>query len=798
MTLYSGQITQLLQGVSQQPPHTRAEGQIGAQLNCLSDIVDGLRRRQGSDIVDDISGTSFYFNHDMAYHSYDRGDGSESYMICVDTIGRIRVIDLVDGSLPSVTNPCAAYLTQGTTYKDIKFHTIADTTFILNSSVDVAMDTDESAALGNQYLIYCKRANYGKTYEVIVDGTVRATYSTPATVTISATTQDKSITLSTKDIITELFDQLDTWGGFTTIVQKNDIIYATKSVEATVEVTDGNHGTDLFSIRNNVKEYNELPIAAPQGYKIKISGLGETDWDDFWVEWQTDSGSSTHWYSPGKWQECIAPETLTTIDNTTMPVKLVRESNGDFTCSYVTWGERAAGDNDTNPEPSFIGETIADIGSYQNRLYTLTGENVVMSRAFDQLQFFAESVAQGSDDDPVDSASSDNQVTNLRQAVVFNDDLVIFSNNAQFVHKGSVAVTPSSFAVATSSKFNADPDTRPVVAGRSIIFPDSGIGNISNVWEYKLDTYTGEPICESVTKHLPKYISGYPYKVAADTSTGTLFLHMGEELAVLQTYYNNQERAQLAWHKWQHAGHDDTVHELLAIAVHNSYIYGLFKYGSTSYRLERMPLSTSAPTTNSEYEIFMDSMSSEQMTSGSYTIDDIEYNRRVPQAITDSDAIYVQGNDCDNPGLRILSFVIDSGYVYFNHVSSTGYVISGRPFESSGTLTNPYVKDTAGRPYTQQTTLDTITFNLVNAGYLEMIVDHAAGDTYTQIYNGIVLNHYQYKIGEAALLNVIEEVPVRDLRELVTLRFFTEHHLGFAIASIGWQARMTTRGRRSQ
>ena len=42
-----GVIPSLLQGVSQQIPRERLPGQVGAQLNMVSDLVTGIRRRPG-------------------------------------------------------------------------------------------------------------------------------------------------------------------------------------------------------------------------------------------------------------------------------------------------------------------------------------------------------------------------------------------------------------------------------------------------------------------------------------------------------------------------------------------------------------------------------------------------------------------------------------------------------------------------------------------------------------------------------------------------------------------------------
>jgi hypothetical protein len=156
---------------------------------------------------------------------------------------------------------------------------------------------------------------------------------------------------------------------------------------------------------------------------------------------------------------------------------------------------------------------------------------------------------------------------------------------------------------------------------------------------------------------------------------------------------------------------------------------------------------------------------------------------------------FVQGDGATNPGM-LARGVVDSGYFYTNQPSGAK-IIQGEEFTSSGTITNPYVKDASGRAYTQRSVIDSVTFNLQRSAYLEFIIEHAAGDDYTQVYNGMILNHWQYVIGEAALLDTDILVPVRDLRDLVTIKFSSDNHLGFSIMSMSWQLRMQMKGRRS-
>lgn len=60
MAALDGAIKSLMQGVSQQVPRERLDGQVSTQVNMLSDVVNGMRRRPGARLVsqllmDDVS-----------------------------------------------------------------------------------------------------------------------------------------------------------------------------------------------------------------------------------------------------------------------------------------------------------------------------------------------------------------------------------------------------------------------------------------------------------------------------------------------------------------------------------------------------------------------------------------------------------------------------------------------------------------------------------------------------------------------------------------------------------------------
>lgn len=87
--IYEGTYRSLIQGVSQQTPQERLDGQLGAQVNMLSDPVNGLRRRTGTKLhgrMDVPSGSKFELVQ----------LGGEYYIQCVTPVGRLVITRFSD------------------------------------------------------------------------------------------------------------------------------------------------------------------------------------------------------------------------------------------------------------------------------------------------------------------------------------------------------------------------------------------------------------------------------------------------------------------------------------------------------------------------------------------------------------------------------------------------------------------------------------------------------------------------------------------------------------------------------
>jgi len=169
--LVSYVIPSLVQGISQQPDSQRDPGQGEIQINGVSSITEGLRKRDNSRVLAQVSGSPF---GDAFIHSILR-DQNERYLAVISKTS-VRVFEL-DGTERRVTvSPQAvAYLSNITdARRQIRAVSIADYTYVLNTIKPTAMSPavapPATRPAAHECLIWVKAANYGGSYIVNVNG----------------------------------------------------------------------------------------------------------------------------------------------------------------------------------------------------------------------------------------------------------------------------------------------------------------------------------------------------------------------------------------------------------------------------------------------------------------------------------------------------------------------------------------------------------------------------------------------------------------------------------------------------
>ena len=601
-------IPNLIQGISQQPDAQRDPTQGEIQINAVSSIAEGLRKRDSTRTLAEVSSVGF---GDAYFHAILR-DQQEEY-IAVITKTAIQVFDLNGTALTVATDTGAYnYLSSITSAKQqIRAVTIADYTWITNTLQATAADTitaPKSSRPAHECLVWVKQAAYGNKYTVNVNG-FEASVTTPVAPVVSNGTVVTENRISSEEIAEQLVTGLGTAGltGYT-LTQSGSVIWINGSNPITINATDAKANSTLTALLNEVQAFVELPTIAPQGYQIGILGDAGNNFDNYYVEFEPRSGT----FGEGAWVETVSPGVEYKLDPTTMPHVLIRKADGNFWFGPVngqvvsgipggvpSWGERVSGDYETSPDPSFVGYAINDIFIYKNRLGFLADENVVLSRVRQFFDFFPETVTTVLDTDPIDVVASNNRVSVLRYAVPYQDELILFSSQIQFrFNSAETILTPATAQITVLTQFDVDVNVRPMQAGGGIFFMQSN-GQWSQMREFAVrgagTALTAD--AADLTGYVSSYIPDECFSLTINDTGNSAFIISGKQSATTNLDYRKRiytykwflrntgsgpERVQNSWSFWEFG-----ADEILQVICIRESLYCLMRYGTKVY-LEAM------------------------------------------------------------------------------------------------------------------------------------------------------------------------------------------------------------------
>jgi len=599
--LYSYTIPNLIQGISQQPDAQRDPSQAEIQVNGMSSIAEGLRKRDSSHTLAKVSATPF---GDAFIHTILR-DNTEEYLAVIAKTG-IKVFDLA-GVEKTVAAPGGyGYLSSVTDARQqIRAVTIADYTFILNTTKATAMNPAVAPVTArptaHEALVWVKAANYGQKYSVNVNGT-NVEVTTAVAPVVSNGTNVTENRISSAEIAEQIKTGFSSLTGVT-ITRSGSVLWLQSANPITVAASDARANADITAILGQVQAFTELPTIAPAGYAVEIVGDPGNNFDGYYVEFKPKSGS----FGEGVWAETVSPGVEYKVDETTMPHLLIRLPDGTFwygpadgsTAGGVkvpSWGQRTTGDYITAADPSFIGNAINDVFIYKNRLGFLADENVILSRVREFFEFFPETVTTVLDTDPIDVVASNNRVSVLRYAVPYQDELILFSAQYQFrFNAAETVLTPKTAQITVLTQFDVDVSVRPQQAGGGIVFCQSN-GQWTQMREFSIrgsgTALTAD--AQDITGYVSAYIPGEVFKLTVNDTSNALFAISGKEgykdrIYVYKYFFRNTgqgaERAQSSWSHWQFNGAD----EVLQVICLRESLYCLMRYGDEVF-LEVVPV----------------------------------------------------------------------------------------------------------------------------------------------------------------------------------------------------------------
>jgi hypothetical protein len=378
-----------------------------------------------------------------------------------------------------------------------------------------------------------------------------------------------------------------------------------------IHTSDSLSDTGAQALYKSAPAISDLPVTCKNGFRLKIIGDAELDQDDYYVEFQTSSGEEI---GLGAWVEVAAPLDLVELDKETMPIRLINTAENTFELETISWDRKKAGDSDTNPFPSFIDNKINNMFLYKNRLGFLSNDNVVLSESGNFFNLFRTTVLSLLDSDPIDVSVSSRKVTNLKDGVGFQENLILFSDNAQFAMKGGDLLTPNTVSVTPITNFNFEGQVEPLALGSYIYFPFTR-GAYSGLREFTINATSDTYDSVEVTEHVPAYIPQNIIDMAGTTTEDVIALLSGDETDTLYIYnyfWNNNQKVLSAWSKFTFTG------EVRGMEFIESNLYAVITHNGETNLVE-MPLESGLTDANG-YVTHLDMRVSATVANGSSTL----------------------------------------------------------------------------------------------------------------------------------------------------------------------------------
>ncbi|WMM95235.1 tail tubular protein B [Roseobacter phage CRP-114] len=601
MGLISSAIPNLVQGVSQQSPALRLSSQAELMENAFPSLVEGLQKRPPLENVATMSASETIGSFS---HLINR-DVTERYFVFINASNQISIYDL-NGVAKTVTYPDGtSYLNSTAPATDFRAVTVADYTFIVNTSQTTAMSSALTPLYPYTGLIAVKQGDYNQRYTVYLDGAIAANIETSET---------DQVETRTDDIATKLSDAINLVAGFTARADGSTVVITkTGNAQFDLATYDSLGDEGLSATVGTVQRFDELPNKAPEGYIAHVQGDQTNDFDDYYVKFVSDNGTQTK-IGEGTWIEWVEPNIEYEIDASTMPHLLIRQPDGSFTFEVAEWGDRAVGDLTSVPNPSFIGRKITDVFFFQNRLGFLAGENTVMSRTSEYFDFFATTARTLLDNDPIDVAASHTKVSLLKHAIPFDRKLLLFSDQTQFILKGADFITPKNTSISQTTEYEASTLAQPASAGNVVYFPAKR-GGFTSIREYYVIDDTDRSDAQDVTAHVAKYVPDGVFKMIASTTENALVCLTTQETNAVYLYkyhWAGREKVQSAWFKYTMNGLNILNAEFIESAL---YIVGN-KDGKTI--LYKMQFDAGRTDINQDYVTRLDFRMAETDTTRTY------------------------------------------------------------------------------------------------------------------------------------------------------------------------------------
>lgn len=622
-----------------------------------------------------------------------------------------------------------------------------------------------------------------------------ATFTTPADTT--------SGVLDLAAVASDLTADINAFSDFTAENIGNVIrITRNSGGDFNLAVRGGSVNNAMRAIKGFARDISKLPEQGWDGMVLKVSNTEESDADDYYVEFSTQSPGIP---GAGAWVETVAPGIKTNLNSSTLPHALIRLADGSFSLGPLTpnsaqggWAAREVGDESSNPEPSFVGRTITDMFFHMNRLGFLSEDAVIMSQPGSYFNFFVNSAIASSDADPIDMTASSTKPAILKAAVTSPKGLILFAEYSQFLMSTSeLAFSAATVQLKEISNYYYRSKVFPINSGVSVAFISES-ATYSKVLEMAVDSVQNRPVVADITRIIPEYLpSGFEWGEIMPNNNMMLFGDNSRDVYAFKFFNNGDERQLAGWTKWIYPG------DVNMFATEDDLCYIVMKVAGNKHVLLKSELIDDPDVAPLDVGFSKFTPRLDAMVDGSTLTTSVEdaLNTRViiPANVlfhTVTYNIVVTSGDFRATFRRVLpqyDSVNNYWYVVVNTDLLTADWVLGCQYVASVTLPSIFVAKDGKADRVNVPTVTLLHLDLYYSGRYEIVIDKLGYDQ--QVLDADMTRSNVYDADEAPINEIsTQTIPVMSRGDIVKTTINALDPFPSAITGYSWEGHYNNRG----
>jgi hypothetical protein len=847
MSKVSGSYESVVRGVSEQVSQDRRSGQHYEQINMISDPVNGLSRRHGSQLLDEkivanyVPATHAKWLVDTARHRvfpfYVAGSQYDLiYRTAADTqsLGNTTfawAFNKTTGKfIPVNIDPTAAGLVAGGVSSIVN---VGKYLFIAgNSIVPTYAATDRWGAQANKQklAVWIRGGDYSRTYTV----TVTKTNDTKITFSYKTKAASYQGLLDTSDILSsdpqyqkKVNDRVNAYNAEVTAyigIAAADIApenIATKLMAAAVvagisagsmSVTNGTlcidaadckevgcddsgDGTLIMGVGNEVGNIDKVSIIHYAGKIVKVRPKKNSGKDALYLKAIPKNSATTGW-AEVTWREVAGYEMLPVAPFCIATVRTVGGEEAFYLAGTPTalatmsgdstpqFKVNEVGDDITSPLPYFVGKTITYLGLFQDRLVIGSGAVLFFSRPGDYFNWFRQSVLNVLDDDPVEMYALGSEDDVIRHSAEFDKNLVLFGERKQYAINGRQRISTANVVFVLSAHENAI-DAPPKNSGNFVFYTKTR-NNITSAHQIQIGTLADTPESYQISQQLDRYIKGKGVEFVCVTSPNNTFIRTEDSRNTLYvySYLDTATASERIFDSWSKWTWSEHLGQIVGLSS---------KAGDVLTYLLRK-----GKDKDGNYKVWI-AADKFVLDTGLSPYPYMDSLRPTYTVLTPTANSFINPNSGDFSSEVYMAFGEGSPYRLLGtdmtnatmftsqYPTAAADTYAGLKFDAYVTPTNPYTRDRNGKAIViGRLTLGRLSIAVSKTSGLKVTVSSASGERVVQDFSGRVLGRATNLVGRQPIVTHVVPASIgKEVREC-TYTLSAKTFLPLTITAIAW------------